>query len=73
MLHETQSEAPHHLHDLSEAAYRWFVICLDEDGIYTFARHQPFETKEFAEAYCKTVAQSRLPLIVYSLKPFRSC
>ena len=47
---------------------RWFVICLDDCGKYTFATTRHFASEEDAEQYKGTVAAARAAMVVYSTK-----
>lgn len=42
---------------------KFAVVCLECDG-YVLATRQVFFTREAAEAYASTVAQSRVPIVV---------
>lgn len=49
---------------------RWFVLCLDDSNVYTFATHGSFATEQDAFDYVVGLAPSRNPLVVYASKPF---
>lgn len=61
----------HYRFDRSTSADKWYVICLDEDGIYTYATHRAFLTEDMARAYARSVASTREAQVVYSTKPLR--
>lgn len=44
--------------------YKYAVICKDDDGFYVLATRQYWDNSPDAVAYARTVAQSRVPIVV---------
>ena len=54
---------------MSKESEIWYVLCMDDAGVCTFATAGWFATYEDAEQYAKTIAHTRMPMIAYTLKP----
>ena len=49
---------------------RYFVICLDEDGVLAFATHGYFTTRKAAESYARTFPAQREARVVVATSDF---
>ena len=49
---------------------RYFVICLDEDGVLAFATHGYFTTRKAAESYARTFPAGREARVVVATAEF---
>lgn len=43
----------------------WFVLCLDDEGVYTLADTETYPTREDAEAMMALIAPIRCPMVAY--------
>lgn len=43
----------------------WFVLCQDDEGVYTLADVVTYQNREDAEAHKALVTPSRNPLVAY--------
>ena len=49
---------------------RYFVICLEEDGVLAFATHGYFTTRKAAESYARTFPAAREARVVVATAEF---
>lgn len=51
--------------DMPSTPIEWFVLCLDDEGVYTLSEMETYPTREDAEAMMALIAPIRCPMVAY--------